>query len=76
MLRFTTGSSHLHAADRSGSKLKDIRSDSDIEIVEMDEIHSYTGQKKRLLDILLLTDMTKDSSISLLVTGHHKQVGD
>ena len=40
----------------------------------MDEIHSYIGNKKTTVGYgLLLTDMGKDSSISLLAIDHRKQ---
>ena len=29
----------------SGAKLQDIRSETEIEVVELDEMHSYIGQK-------------------------------
>lgn len=57
-----------------GSKLENISSETDIEVVEIDELHTYIGEKKTPVGYgLLLIDMAKDSSISLLATGHHKQ---
>jgi transposase-like protein len=45
-----------------------------IEVVEVDEMHSYIGSKKTAVGFgLLLIDMEKDSSISLLATGAAKQ---
>jgi hypothetical protein len=42
----------------------------EIEMVEVDEMHSYTGSKKTSVGYgLLLIDMEKDSSTSLLATG-------
>jgi len=41
----------------------------EIEMVESDEIHSYIRNKKTIVGLgLLLIDMEKDSSTSLLVT--------
>ena len=60
-----------------GSKLENIRSETDIEVVEIDELHTYIGKKKTTVGYgLLLIDMAKDSSISLLATGHQKQESD
>ena len=58
----------------SGSKLHPTRSDTEIEVIEMDEMHSYVGNKKTTVGYgLLLIDMGKDSFISLLVIDHQKQ---
>jgi transposase-like protein len=58
-----------------GKKVEELHSNSqDIEIVEVDEMHSYIGQKKTTVGYgLLLIDLAKDSSISLLVTEVTKQ---
>ena len=54
-------------------KLDNIRSDADIEIVEIDEMHRYIGNKKNTVGYgLLLIDMGKDLSISRLAIGHQK----
>ena len=46
----------------------------EIEVVELDEMHSYIGSKKTIVGFgLLLIDMEKDLSISLLATGALKQ---
>ena len=46
----------------------------EIEVVEVDEMHSYIGSKKTIVGYgLLLIDMEKDSSISLLATGATKR---
>lgn len=46
----------------------------EIEMVEEDEMHSYTGSKKTTVGYgLLLTDMEKNSSISLLATEATKR---
>ena len=51
-----------------GNQLKALRKDSkEINIVELDEMHSYIGSKKIVAGYgLLLIDMGKDSSNSLL----------
>jgi uncharacterized protein YjcR len=51
-----------------GKQLKALRKDSkEINIVELDEMHSYIGSKKTVAGYgLLLIDMGKDSSNSLL----------
>ncbi len=46
----------------------------EIEVVELDEMHSYIGSKKTIAGYgLLLIDMEKDLSTSLLATGARKQ---
>jgi transposase-like protein len=58
-----------------GKKVQELNSESQqIEMVEVDEMHSYIGSKKTTVGYgLLLIDMEKDSSISLLATGETKQ---
>lgn len=58
-----------------GHKVQELSSQNqDIEMVEVDEMHSYIGSKKTSAGYgLLLIDMGKDSSTSLLVTGATKQ---
>ena len=58
-----------------GKEAGDLHSESkEIEMVEVDEMHSYIGSKKTVAGYgLLLIDMEKDSSISLLATGAMKQ---
>jgi transposase-like protein len=58
-----------------GKKVQELNSDSQqIEMVEVDEMHSYIGSKKTTVGYgLLLIDMEKDSSISLLATEEMKQ---
>ena len=53
-----------------GEKVKDLQSDSNpIEYAELDEMHSYIGNKKTIVGFgLLLIDLEKDSSTSLLAT--------
>jgi transposase-like protein len=55
---------------RYGQQAEELRSDKEIEIVEMDEMHSYIGSKKTISGYgLLLIDMEKDSSTSYWVKG-------
>lgn len=58
-----------------GHKVQELSSQNqDIEMVELDEMHSYIGSKKTFAGYgLLLIDMGKDSSTSLLVTEATKQ---
>ena len=58
-----------------GEEVKDLQSDSSsIEFVEVDEMHSYIGKKKTTTEFgLLLIDLERDSSTSLLATGVIKQ---
>jgi transposase-like protein len=58
-----------------GKKVQELNETSqEIEIVEVDEMHSYIGSKKTTVGFgLLLIDMERDSSTSLLATGVTKQ---
>ena len=58
-----------------GKEVGDLHSESkEIEMVEVDEMHSYIASKKTFVGYgLLLIDMEKDSSISLLATEAMKQ---
>ena len=58
-----------------GEKIQELNSDSqEIEIVEVDEMHTYIGKKKTTIGFgLLLIDLGKNSSISLLATEETKQ---
>jgi transposase-like protein len=48
-----------------GRKLEELRSEQSIEVMELDEMHTYIFQKKTIVGYgLLLIDMGKDSSIS------------
>lgn len=53
-----------------GKELASLHSEkNEIDIVELDEIHSYVGSKKTIVGFgLLLIDMGKDLSTSLLAT--------
>ena len=59
-----------------GKEVESLQSEStDIEIVEVDEMHSYIGNKKTTVGFgLLLIDLGKDSSTSLLATEATKQL--
>jgi len=58
-----------------GQKVKELNTENQqIEIVEVDELHSYIGSKKTTVGYgLLLIDMEKGSLISLLAAGETKQ---
>lgn len=58
-----------------GKEVESLRAgNSEIDFVELDEMHSYVGSKKTTVGFgLLLIDMEKDSSISLLATEAPKQ---
>ena len=57
-----------------GEQLDELKSDKLVVYTEMDEMHTYVGQKKTINGYgLLLIDMGKHSSISLLATEVLKQ---
>ena len=57
-----------------GERLSSIRSEHEVKVVELDEMHTYIGQKKTIVGYgLLLIDMGKDSSIAYWVPGEQKQ---
>ncbi len=57
-----------------GENLDSLRSSGQIEVVEIDEMHTYVGSKKTTVGYgLLLIDMGNDSSIVKLVPGGLKQ---
>ena len=63
-----------------GEKVKELQSDNNsIKFAELDEMHSYIGNKKTIAGFgLLLIDLVKNSSISLLateVTSQHSNFG-
>lgn len=61
-----------------GEEIASLRTEeTSVEIVEMDEMHSFIGSKKTTAGFgLLLIDLGKDSSISLLATGETKRRGN
>ena len=58
-----------------GEKVKELQADNDlIKYAELDEMHSYIGNKKTIAGFgLLLIDLGKNSSTSLLATEATKQ---
>jgi len=59
-----------------GENIEEIRSDDKIEIIEMDEMHTYIGNKKTTVGFgLLLIEMKKDLSTAYLAIGEQKQAG-
>ncbi len=56
-----------------GQKLEDLKSENEISIVEMDEMHTYIGDKINIAGSgLLLIELGKSSSIALLVAEEQK----
>ena len=57
-----------------GEKLDEIRNPSEIQVMELDEMHTYIGQKKTTVGYgLLLIEMGTDSSTVKWVPGELKQ---
>ena len=57
-----------------GESIESIRSETSVDIVEMDEMHTYIGSKKTTAGSgLLLIDMANDSSIALWAPAILKQ---
>jgi transposase len=57
-----------------GQELEDLKSENDIEIVELDEMHTYIGNKKNIVGSgLLLIELGKSSSTVLLVAEAQKR---
>lgn len=53
-----------------GEQLNDIKNDVPVEVMELDEMHSYIGSKKNIAGYgLLLIDMEKDFSTAYWVQG-------
>ena len=58
-----------------GESIDELRTNKEIEVVELDEMHTYIGSKKTIVGSgLLLIDLGKDLSTSLLATGVPRQV--
>ncbi len=56
-----------------GQELEDLKSESEISIVEMDEMHTYIGNKKNIAGSgLLLIELGKSLSTALLVAEEQK----
>lgn len=57
-----------------GEGIEDLKSENKIEVLELDEMHTYIGNKKTSVGYgLLLIDMAKDLSTAYLVTEGLKQ---
>lgn len=57
-----------------GEKLDEIKHDTPIEVMELDEMHSYIGSKKNTVGYgLLLIDMGKGSSTAYWAQGEQQQ---
>jgi len=56
-----------------GQELEDLKSENEISIVEMDEMHTYIGNKKNIAGSgLLLIELGKSSSTALLAVEERK----
>ena len=56
-----------------GQELEDLKSENEISIVEMDEMHTYIGNKKNIAGSgLLLIELGKSSSTALLAAEEQK----
>jgi hypothetical protein len=56
-----------------GQELEDLKSENEISIVEMDEMHTYISNKKNIAGSgLLLIELGKNSSTALLVAEERK----
>ena len=56
-----------------GQELEDLKSENEISIVEMDEMHTYIGNKKNIAGSgLLLIELGKSSSTALLAAEERK----
>ena len=59
-----------------GENLDELRSDSTLKVVEMDEMHTYVGSKKTTAGYgLLLIEMEKDSSTAYWAAGIRRPAG-
>ncbi len=57
-----------------GSELEELKSENEISVVELDEMHTYIGNKKTTAGSgLLLIELGKNSSTALLVVEEQKQ---
>ena len=56
-----------------GQEIEDLKSENEISIVELDEMHTYISNKKNIAGSgLLLIELGKSSSTALLVTEEQK----
>ena len=71
------GVSHVSVQNwikRFGSELEELKSENEISIVELDEMHTYIGNKKNTAGSgLLLIEIEKNSSTALLAVEEQKQ---
>jgi transposase-like protein len=70
------GVSHVSVQNwikKFGQDLEDLKSENEIAIVELDEMHTYIGNKKNIAGYgLLLIELGKSSSTALLVAEERK----
>jgi len=70
------GLSHVSVQNwikKFGQDLEDLKSENEVAIVELDEIHTYIGNKKNIARSgLLLIELGKNSSTALLVAEERK----
>jgi len=70
------GVSHVSVQNwikKFGKELEDLKSENEIAIVELDEMHTYIGNKKNIAGFgLLLIELGKSSSTALLVAEERK----
>jgi len=70
------GVSHVSVQNwikKFGPELEDLQSENEISIVEMDEMHTYIGNKKNIAGSgLLLIELGKSSLTALLVVEERK----
>ena len=70
------GVSHVSVQNwikKYGKDMEDLKSENEIDIVELDEMHTYIGNKKNIAGSgLLLIELGKSSSTALLVAEERK----
>ena len=70
------GVSHVSVQNwikKFGQELEDLKSENEIDIVELDEMHTYIGNKKNIAGSgLLLIELGKSSSTALLAAEEQK----
>jgi len=70
------GVSHVSVQNwikKYGKDMEDLKSENEIDIVELDEMHTYIGNKKNIAGYgLLLIELGKSSSTALLVAEERK----
>ena len=63
----------LNWIESFGKNAESIRSEKEVEVIELDEMHTYIGQKKTIVGYgLLLIEMGESSSTSYWVAGTRK----